>query len=95
MGGLWLFFCLTFYSISNIIIIIITRIVVVCAATGIGLVATVAVETYSVAQAAAILATVTGAWIKEGSFIGRGGQGGYNHFHDLLKTIHIWYGSRL
>lgn len=46
-------------------------------------------------EAAAILATVTGAWIKsDGSLVGRGCVGGYNHFHDLMRTIHIWYGSQ-
>ena len=47
-------------------------------------------------EAAAILATVTGAWIKDShnTLVGRGGVGGYNHFHDILRTIHIWYGDK-
>ena len=28
-------------------------------------------------------------------FIGYGGSGGYNHFHDFGKLIHIWYGDRI
>lgn len=40
---------------------------------------------------------VAGAWLskKDAVLVGRGGAGGYNHFHDLAKTIHIWYGDKL
>lgn len=49
------------------------------------------------AEAAATLAFVTGAWIKkqEDGFVAYGGAGGYYHFHDLLKKIHIWYGEKI
>lgn len=48
-------------------------------------------------EAAATLAAVTGAWIKDVNegFVAYGGTGGYYHFHDINKTIHIWYGSRI
>lgn len=48
-------------------------------------------------EAAATLATVMGAWIKSGdtSLMGYGGAGGYYHFHNLSRTIHIWYGDRI
>ena len=47
--------------------------------------------------AATLLATLSGAWFKDvdGALVGRGGSGGYYHFHDLARTIHIWYGDRI
>lgn len=47
--------------------------------------------------AASTLAVVAGARIKDSTIglVGYGGSGGYNHFHDLAKTIHIWYGSKI
>lgn len=47
--------------------------------------------------AASTLAVVAGAWIKDSTIglVGYGGSGGYNHFHDLARTIHIWYGSKI
>lgn len=48
-------------------------------------------------EAAATLAAITGAWIKDAEIglIGAGGTGGYNHFHNSSRTIHIWYGSKI
>lgn len=48
-------------------------------------------------EAAATLASVTGAWIKGGDteLYAYGGSGGYYHFHNIGRTIHIWYGSKL
>ena len=45
-------------------------------------------------EAATKLAIVTGAWIKNANYA-LGGVGGYYHFHDLLKLIHIWYGNKI
>lgn len=47
--------------------------------------------------AATTLAVVAGAWLdeKDAVLIGRGGSGGYNHFHNVSRTIHIWYGSKI
>ncbi len=49
------------------------------------------------ALAATTLAAVTGAWIKDGdtALYAYGGDGGYYHFHDLQRTIHIWYGDKI
>ena len=43
-------------------------------------------------EAAATLAVVTGAWIKGGDpeLYAYGGSGGYYHFHNIGRTIHIW-----
>ena len=48
-------------------------------------------------EAAATITVVTGAWIgeKDTKLFGYGGTGGYYHFHDINKTIHIWYGSKI
>ena len=48
-------------------------------------------------EAAATLASVTGAWIKGGDteLYAYGGSGGYYHFHNIGRTIHIWYGSKI
>lgn len=48
-------------------------------------------------EAAATLAVLTGAWIKDKGkgLVGRGGVNGYNHFHDINKKIHIWYGDKI
>ena len=48
------------------------------------------------AEAAATLAVVTGAQIKDKDpeLYGYGGSGGYNHFHDFNHKIHIWYGDK-
>ena len=48
-------------------------------------------------EAAATLAVVTGAWINNGDteLFGYGGAGGYYHFHNIERTIHIWYGSKI
>ena len=48
-------------------------------------------------EAAATLAVVTGAWIKNlvDGIVAYGGSGGYYHFHDIGRKIHIWYGSRI
>lgn len=48
-------------------------------------------------EAAATLAVVTGAWIKdpEIGIVGRGSVNGYNHLHNFSRTIHIWYGSKI
>ena len=48
-------------------------------------------------EAAATLAVVTGAWIKDTAvgLEGMGVIGGYNHFHNSRRTIHIWYGSKI
>ena len=48
-------------------------------------------------EAAATLAVVTGAWIgeKDTELFGYGGAGGYYHFHNIERTIHIWYGSKI
>ena len=48
-------------------------------------------------EAAATLASVTGAWFKgdDAYPYGYGGMNGYNHMHDLLRKIHIWYGYRI
>ena len=48
-------------------------------------------------EAAATLASVTGAFIDDTAIglVGMGGSGGYYHFHDLKHKIHIWYGSKI
>ena len=48
-------------------------------------------------EAAATLAVVTGAWIKESDskLFAYGGAGGYYHLHDIDRKIHIWYGSKI
>ena len=47
--------------------------------------------------AATLLATVSGAWIKDKNvgIAGYGGSGGYYHLHNLTRTIHIWYGDKI
>ncbi len=49
------------------------------------------------AEAATTLAIVTGAWIKDtdARLYAYGGSGGYNHYHDIARIIHIWYGSKI
>ena len=48
-------------------------------------------------EAAATLAVVTCAWIKGGGteLYAYGGSGGYYHFHDIGRKIHIWYGNKI